>query len=146
MRTPQAIAVVDGERETSYRALASAARRLGRHLIGLGVGAETVVGVCLDRSAGLIEGLLGVFAAGGGYLPLDPDYPAERLGFMLGDAAAPVVLTTRAHAAHLAGGHRHPPCRARRGSDGGGDRGAARRADRCSRSGTRRSAPTAWPM
>ena len=103
MRTPQAIAVVDGERETSYRALASAARRLGRHLIGLGVGPETVVGVCLDRSAGLIEGLLGVFAAGGGYLPLDPDYPAERLGFMLGDAAAPVVLTTRAHAAHLTG-------------------------------------------
>ena len=132
VRTPQAIAVVDGEDETSYRALASAARRLGRHLIGLGVGAETVVGVCLDRSAGLIEGLLGVFEAGGGYLPLDPDYPAERLGFMLGDAAAPVVLTTRAHAAHArdgAGGPAVPRGGARRGGDRGGDRGATRRAD-----------------
>ena len=150
MRTPQAIAVVDGERETSYRALASAARRLGRHLIGLGVGPETVVGVCLDRSAGLIEGLLGVFQAGGGYLPLDPDYPAERLGFMLGDAAAPVVLTTRAHAAHLAGAV---------AVGGAGTQlvvlddaatvaaiAAQPKGRSLHRSGTRRSAPTAWPM
>jgi len=62
---PDAVAVVDGARQVSYGALASASRRLGRHLIGLGVGPEVMVGVCLDRSAELIVSLLGVFQAGG---------------------------------------------------------------------------------
>jgi non-ribosomal peptide synthetase component F len=101
VRTPDAVAVLDGEREVGYGGLASASRRLGRYLIGHGVGPEGVVGVCMERSAELIVSLLGVFQAGAGYLPLDPEYPAARLGFMLADAAATVVIITRAHAATL---------------------------------------------
>ena len=113
MRTPQAIAVVDGERETSYGALASAARRLGRHLIGLGVGAETVVGVCLDRSAGLIEGLLGVFAGG-------RRLPAARSGLSGGASRVHAGRRGGAGGADDAG-----PCRAP--GRGGGDGGAGTR-------------------
>ena len=60
-----------------------------------------MVGVCLDRSAELIVSLLGVFQAGGAYLPLDPEYPEARLGFMLGDARAAVVITTPACAGRV---------------------------------------------
>ena len=101
-RVPDALAVVDGVREVGYGALASASRRLGRHLIGLGVGPETVVGVCLEHSADLIVALLGVFQAGGAYLPLDPEYPPARLRLMLADAAAPVLIATRTYAERLA--------------------------------------------
>src|SRR5262249_21246457 len=69
----------------------------------IGVGPETMVGVSLERSAELIVALLGIWKAGGAYLPLDPDYPAERLGFMLRDAGARVVLTTGSLAERLAG-------------------------------------------
>src|SRR6202011_6192732 len=63
---------------------------------GLGVGPETVVGLCLERSLELIVGLLGILKAGGAYLPLDPQYPAQRLAFMLGDAGARVLVTQAA--------------------------------------------------
>jgi len=101
VRAPEAIAVVDGDREVGYGALAAASRRLGRYLIGMGVGPEVVVGVCLDRSVELLVSLLGVFQAGGAYLPLDPAYPEARLGFMLADAQAPVVITTRSYAGRV---------------------------------------------
>ena len=58
----------------------------------LGVGPETVVGLCVERSPEMVIGLLGILAAGGAYLPLDPHYPAERLAFMLADAGAPVLV------------------------------------------------------
>ena len=67
-----------------------------------GVGPETVVGLCVERSPEMVIGLLGILKAGGAYLPLDPDYPAERLAFMLADAGA-AVLVTPGGAARAAG-------------------------------------------
>ncbi len=93
-RTPEAIAVVGDEQNLSYGELEVRANRLAHHLRGLGVGPEVVVGLCVERSAAMVVGLLGILKAGGAYLPLDPSYPAERLAFMLADAGAPVLVAT----------------------------------------------------
>ncbi len=101
-RTPAAVAVVDGEGGSlTYAALDAAANRLARRLRHLGAGAETVVAVCAERSVALVVGLLAILKAGAAYLPLDPDYPAERLRFMRQDAGAPLLLTERRVAARL---------------------------------------------
>ena len=63
--------------------------------MGLGVGPEVLVGICVERSVEMVVGLLGVLKAGGAYVPLDPSYPGERLGYMLEDAGVSVVLTQR---------------------------------------------------
>jgi amino acid adenylation domain-containing protein len=77
---------------------------LAHHLRGCGVGPETVVGLCVERSLEMVVGLLGILKAGGAYLPLDPSYPGERLAFMLQDAGAPLLITTTALGDRL-GGH-----------------------------------------
>ncbi|SCL28926.1 non-ribosomal peptide synthetase/MFS transporter [Micromonospora inyonensis] len=91
-RTPTAPAVTFEGRTWSYAELNAAANRIAHRLRTAGVGPETLVGVCAERSFELVAGLLGVLKAGGAYLPLDPEYPADRLAFMVTDAAAPVVL------------------------------------------------------
>ena len=91
--TPDATAVVHGDESLSYGALDRRANQLAHHLRALGVGPETVVGLCVERSPELIVGVLGILKAGGAYLPLDPSYPDDRLRFMLSDARAPVLVT-----------------------------------------------------
>ena len=92
-RTPDRVAVQFEGAHLSYGELNRRANRLARHLRGLGVGPDVLVGVCLNRSLEMIVALLGVLKAGGAYLPLDPTYPAERLGFMIEDARTPVLVT-----------------------------------------------------
>ncbi|HST58657.1 MAG TPA: amino acid adenylation domain-containing protein, partial [Longimicrobium sp.] len=92
-RTPDAVAVRFEGASLSYRALNERANRLAHHLAGLAVGPETRVGVCLERSVEMVVSLLAVLKAGGGYVPLDPGYPADRLAFMLADSGVAVLLT-----------------------------------------------------
>ena len=86
-KTPDATAVVFEDERLTYRELDARASQLAHHLRALGVGPEVVVGLCVERSPEMIVALLGILKAGGAYLPLDPDYPPERLAFMLDDAA-----------------------------------------------------------
>ena len=93
-KTPDAVAVVFEDQRLSYRELNQRANQLAHMLISRGVGPEEVVGICLERSLEMVVGLLGVLKAGAAYLPLDPDYPKERLAFMLQDAEPVCVVTT----------------------------------------------------
>src|SRR5207344_515282 len=95
-RTPDATAVVCADEHLTYAELDRRANQLAHHLRGLGVGPEVVVGLCVERSPAMIVGLVGILKAGGAYLPLDPDYPPERLAFMLEDARAPVLVSQSA--------------------------------------------------
>ena len=92
---PQAEALVSPSARLTYRQLACAASLVAKRLHALGVGKETRVGLCLERSWAMVAGLLGTLQAGAAYVPLDPAYPAERLRFMLQDAGVRVVLTQR---------------------------------------------------
>ena len=95
-RTPEAIAVIFGEKQLTYHSLAARANQLAHHLINLGVGPDVLVGICIERSLEMVVGLLGILKAGGAYVPLDPAYPQERLQFMLKDSGVQVLLTTAA--------------------------------------------------
>ena len=107
----------------TYRALDARANQLAHHLRALGVGPESVVGLCVERSLEMVVGLLGILKAGGAYLPLDPGYPPARLAFMLEDAGARVLVTQSALLDRLPAhgvAARVPRCR------GGRDRAASR--------------------
>ncbi|MBC1218414.1 condensation domain-containing protein, partial [Nostoc sp. UCD120] len=92
-RTPNAVAVVFEDQKLTYQQLNSRANQLAHYLHSLGVGADVLVGICVERSIEMVVGLLGILKAGGAYLPLDPEYPTERLRFMLEDAQVLLVLT-----------------------------------------------------
>src|SRR5206468_5102435 len=90
---PEAVALVDGERHVTYGQLGRRAGRLARRLGAAGVEPETPVGLFLERSAEAMIATLAVLAAGGAYVPIDPGYPRERLGFLLRDAGIAAVVT-----------------------------------------------------
>ncbi|WP_035057026.1 non-ribosomal peptide synthetase [Andreprevotia chitinilytica] len=102
-QTPDQIALVFEDSQLSYSELDGRANQLAHYLRSQGVGPDVLVGLCLERSLDLVIGLLAVLKAGGAYLPLDPDYPAERLAYMLADAKPQLVLTQTAHRHVLAG-------------------------------------------
>ncbi|MFE1313088.1 amino acid adenylation domain-containing protein [Streptomyces sp. NPDC058755] len=93
-RTPDAVAIVaDGER-VSYAELDARANRLAHYLLGQGISAESAVGLALPRGVEMITAMLAVWKAGAGYLPIDPEQPADRVGYMLTDSQVAMVLTT----------------------------------------------------
>ncbi len=100
-QSPDAVAVVFKDRRLTYRELNRRANQLAHHLRTIGIGrhhgpqspGEQRIGVCMERSPELVVGILGILKAGGVYVPLDPNYPSERLAFMLADAQTPVLLT-----------------------------------------------------
>lgn len=92
-RTPDATALIFGERRINYRELNNQANQLARYLQTLGVKPETLTAICVERSIEMIVGILAILKAGGAYLPLDPNYPRERLAYMLEDSNAAVLLT-----------------------------------------------------
>jgi natural product biosynthesis luciferase-like monooxygenase protein/amino acid adenylation domain-containing protein len=93
---PDRIAVEFDGREMTYSELDRRTTLLASHLQSLGVGPDSLVCLCLERSLDLVVGVLGVLKAGGAYVPLDPGYPAERLAFILADSRAKVLLTESA--------------------------------------------------
>jgi amino acid adenylation domain-containing protein len=93
--TPDAVAIVHGDRRWTYREVDETANRLAHHLRGLGVGPDSVVGICVDRSEWIPIGLLAIAKAGGAYLPMDPAYPRERLAYLVTDSRVQVLVTQR---------------------------------------------------
>ncbi|NEQ98487.1 MAG: amino acid adenylation domain-containing protein, partial [Cyanothece sp. SIO2G6] len=92
-RTPEAIALQFETQSLTYAQLNAKANQLAHHLQTLGVGPETLVGICVERSLEMVIGLFGILKAGGAYVPIDPGYPSDRLTYMLTDSATPVLLT-----------------------------------------------------
>jgi amino acid adenylation domain-containing protein len=92
-KSPNAVAVTFEEDRFTYRELNGRANQLARYLQKLGVGPETLVAICMERSLEMVVGLLGILKAGGAYVALDPEYPQERLAFMLEDAQPAVLVT-----------------------------------------------------
>ena len=100
--TPEAAAVVHGERLVTYRELEARANRLAHALAAAGAGRETRVGICLPRTPDLVASLLAVWKAGAAYVPMDPAYPEERLAYMLEDSGATVLVASPGAAEGLA--------------------------------------------
>jgi amino acid adenylation domain-containing protein len=92
-KTPDAAAVDFKQNRMTYRELNTRANQAAHHLIRMGVEPGVIVGICLERSLAMLVGLLGILKAGGAYLPLDPNYPEQRLVFMVKDAQVGAMLT-----------------------------------------------------
>lgn len=99
-RTPEASAIEQQGQRLTYAELDQRANQLAQYLRKLGVGPETLVGLCVERSLDMAVGILGILKAGGAYVPLDPSYPKDRLAFMLADAQV-MVLITQQHLAEV---------------------------------------------
>ncbi|MFD6922513.1 amino acid adenylation domain-containing protein [Streptomyces sp. NPDC059944] len=95
-RHTDSVAVVCQDTTLTYGEANARANRLARHLVTQGVGPESLVGICLERSADLVVAILAVLKAGGAYLPIDPDSPADRIAHLIQDAAPVLLLTTTA--------------------------------------------------
>jgi len=92
-KTPDAVAVRQGEQTLTYGQLERRANQLGHHLRSLGVGPDTMVALCIDRSLDMVVAIVGILKAGGAYVPVDPAYPNDRIQFLVNDTDAPVLVT-----------------------------------------------------
>jgi amino acid adenylation domain-containing protein len=93
-QTPEATALVFGDRILTFRELEERSNQLAHYLQGKGVTADTLVPVCIERGPEMIIAILGIWKAGGAYVPVDPEYPAVRIGYMLEDSNATIVVTS----------------------------------------------------
>ena len=100
-KTPDAVALIFNNQRLTYRDLNSRANQLAQYLQTLGIGAETLVGICIERSLEMVVALLAILKAGGAYVPLNPGYPRERLAFMLLDTQVSILLTQKELVAKL---------------------------------------------
>ncbi|MEQ9486031.1 amino acid adenylation domain-containing protein [Coleofasciculus sp. F4-SAH-05] len=100
-KTPDAIAVIFDNQQLTYRQLNSRANQLAHYLQKLGVKPESLVGICVERSLEMVVGLLAILKAGGAYVPIDPNYPVDRIAYMLADSQVPVLLTQEPLVPHL---------------------------------------------
>lgn len=91
--TPNAVAVEAADEKLTYKELDEQTSQLANYLVSLGIGKESVVGVYLDRSVNMLESLIAIHKAGAAYLPMDPIFPKDRLGFMLDDANASYIIS-----------------------------------------------------
>ncbi|HEU4887121.1 MAG TPA: amino acid adenylation domain-containing protein, partial [Thermoanaerobaculia bacterium] len=107
-RTPDAVAIVFEGQQLTYRELNARANQLAHSLIEQGVGPESRVGLCVERSPEMMIGILGILKAGGAYVPIDPSYPQARIDYIAADANARCVLT-RADFRGLASWPDHAP-------------------------------------
>ena len=105
-----AVAIADGDRKVTYGEMNARANQLANFLRSLGVRAEVPVALFLERSPELPTAALGVLKAGGAYVPLDPNYPSARIAMLLGDSAAPIVLTHSSLANKLPSGRLAEDC------------------------------------
>src|SRR5262249_26976982 len=105
---PHAIALVFGEESVSYGELDARSNRVANGLIENGAGPDDLVGICMERSLNLIVAALGTLKAGAAYLPLDPEYPQERLEYMISDAR-PVMVLRDETLAQISTQALHPP-------------------------------------
>ncbi|WP_421655811.1 amino acid adenylation domain-containing protein [Leptothermofonsia sp. ETS-13] len=95
-RTPDKIAIVFEQSSLTYRELNQRANQLAHTLRSQGVGPDSLIGICVERSLEMVVGLLGILKAGGSYVPLDPAYPRERLALMIEDSQLPLLITQQA--------------------------------------------------
>ncbi|WP_327708374.1 amino acid adenylation domain-containing protein [Streptomyces sp. NBC_00464] len=110
-RTPDAVALVFQGQEVSYADLNGRANQLAHYLIGQGVGPEQLVGMAVPRSVEMVVSILGILKAGGAYLPIDTDYPADRIDFILRDARPSLVLGCESTGGSLGPGTTAGPAR-----------------------------------
>src|SRR4029078_6488356 len=94
-KTPDNVAVVFEDKSLTYKELNERSNQLAHYLQSKGVTTETLVPVCIERSIELIIGILGILKAGGAYVPVDPEYPEERIKFMLEDTAGSVIISSK---------------------------------------------------
>jgi len=94
-KTPQATALISNDQSLTYQELNTRSNQLAHYLQSLGIGPETCVGVCMERTPDMVIALLAILKAGGAYVPLDLNYPAERLAFILQDAQVSLLITWR---------------------------------------------------
>jgi amino acid adenylation domain-containing protein len=100
-RTPGVVAVREADRQLTFLQLDERSNSLAQYLRNLGAGPGTTVALCVERSIDMVAGLLGILKTGAAYVPLDPSYPPERLGFMLKDSEAAIVIAQREHAGNI---------------------------------------------
>ena len=96
-------AVVCGDERISYRELNERANRIAHHLVGLGAGPDVLIAIFLERTSHLLPAIIGVLKSGSAYVPLDPNYPRERIAAIVQDAQAPIVLTQQSLREQVAG-------------------------------------------